>query len=254
MALELFDLGRLVRGAGPVYAGLYRGADGRELPDRSIMEMARRQARIIREVQPHGPYRLGGFSLGALIALETARALVEEDGESVAFLGLIEPNLPERFWPRKAKRAFLLRRAKTHLDMLRGLSPRQAIAYARDRAKPLGGRLARLLGARSDAAASPYALAGLPPTLAAVRDAGLAAFYAYEIRPYDGHVIFFDSQEGDPLSCRPLEAFPPFVHSYERFSVGGSHSTMLRRPHVVELAEAMSGVLARLDGSRTTAL
>jgi len=47
----------------------------------------------MREVQPRGPYRLGGFCNGGLVAYEMARQL-ERDGEHLEFLGLINPSVP----------------------------------------------------------------------------------------------------------------------------------------------------------------
>jgi hypothetical protein len=47
----------------------------------------------MREVQPRGPYRLGGFCNGGLVAYEMARQL-EQDGERLEFLGLINPSVP----------------------------------------------------------------------------------------------------------------------------------------------------------------
>jgi thioesterase domain-containing protein len=47
----------------------------------------------MRGVQPHGPYRLGGFCNGGLLAYEMACQL-ERDGEQVSFLGLINPSEP----------------------------------------------------------------------------------------------------------------------------------------------------------------
>ena len=47
----------------------------------------------MRGVQPHGPYRLGGFCNGGLLAYEMARQL-EARGEQVEFLGLINPSEP----------------------------------------------------------------------------------------------------------------------------------------------------------------
>ena len=44
----------------------------------------------LRAVQPHGPYRLGGYSAGCLIAFEVA-ARLRQAGEEVAFLLLIDP-------------------------------------------------------------------------------------------------------------------------------------------------------------------
>jgi len=48
----------------------------------------------MRSVQPHGPYRLIGHSLGGLIAYEMARVLTEA-GETVEFLGLLDCEAPD---------------------------------------------------------------------------------------------------------------------------------------------------------------
>ncbi|MCP4659753.1 MAG: non-ribosomal peptide synthetase, partial [bacterium] len=68
------------------YSGLARhlGGDspfyGLQVPDRGgefflteIGEMAEHYVEAIREVQPEGPYRLGGWSMGGLVAFEMAR-------------------------------------------------------------------------------------------------------------------------------------------------------------------------------------
>lgn len=240
--LELYDLGRMLRAGGPVYANLFQGFDGRAPLHRSLADMADYQKRVVREIQPAGPYHLAGFSLGALVALETARRL-REAGEEVTFLGLIEPTLPETCWPPSVKRAFLLRRLRTHLEKLTALPPRQAARYLAERMSPLLGRLRRLAG-KLDGASSPYAMAGLPPELAAAREAGLAALDGYQLRPYAGDAVFFDSVGGDPLSCRPLDVFPAYLRNYTRHVFSGDHASLMREPHVSELADAMSRALA----------
>jgi len=49
---------------------------GDEPGPRTIEAMARAHVATLRRVQPHGPYRLGGFCVGGLIAYEMARQLV----------------------------------------------------------------------------------------------------------------------------------------------------------------------------------
>lgn len=49
----------------------------------------------IRQVQPHGPYILGGYSGGGLTAWEVAR-LLEEAGEAVARVFLLDTPMPMR--------------------------------------------------------------------------------------------------------------------------------------------------------------
>ncbi len=48
----------------------------------------------IRAVRPHGPYYLGGYSFGGLVAYEMARQLLEA-GEEVPFLAMLDSSIPD---------------------------------------------------------------------------------------------------------------------------------------------------------------
>jgi amino acid adenylation domain-containing protein len=77
----------------PIY-GLERpGYESGVVEDLSIPHLAALYLEAVRRRQPHGPYIIAGWSLGGLIAFEMARQL-ENAGESVAFLGLIDTRAP----------------------------------------------------------------------------------------------------------------------------------------------------------------
>jgi len=59
----------------------------------TIEERVRQYMPRLREVQPHGPYVLAGWSLGGGLAYGCAQVLREE-GEEVAFVGLIDAVMP----------------------------------------------------------------------------------------------------------------------------------------------------------------
>jgi amino acid adenylation domain-containing protein len=59
----------------------------------TIEEMATRMAKMIRAVQPAGPYRIAGWSFGGLTAFEVAAQLALA-GEKVEFIGLIDTYYP----------------------------------------------------------------------------------------------------------------------------------------------------------------
>jgi arthrofactin-type cyclic lipopeptide synthetase C len=61
----------------------------REDPDRTIEGMAMRMVQMIRAVQPHGPYRIAGYSNGGPLAYEIAAQLLGAD-QRIDFLGLID--------------------------------------------------------------------------------------------------------------------------------------------------------------------
>ncbi|MGA4405222.1 amino acid adenylation domain-containing protein [Ralstonia nicotianae] len=60
---------------------------------RTIEGLAKRLKAAMRAVQPHGPYRLAGWSFGGVLAYEIAIQLIGED-EEVEFLGLLDTRQP----------------------------------------------------------------------------------------------------------------------------------------------------------------
>ncbi len=82
----------------PFYGLQHRGTDGREAPHESVEEMAAEYLRDMREVQPRGPYYIGGFSGGGTAAYELAQQLTQQ-GEEVGLLFMLDslcPVMPER--------------------------------------------------------------------------------------------------------------------------------------------------------------
>ncbi len=74
----------------PSYGLRARGIDdGGSIPH-SLVEMASEYVDAVRQVQPHGPYALGGFCLGGAIAVEMASRL-RAAGEETAMLILVDP-------------------------------------------------------------------------------------------------------------------------------------------------------------------
>lgn len=73
----------------PFYAIQARGFEEGQYPNESIEVMAEEYIRGIREVQPNGPYLIGGWSFGGLIASEMVSQLLQQ-GEKVSLLVLID--------------------------------------------------------------------------------------------------------------------------------------------------------------------
>ena len=84
--LYCVKLARCIGAERPFYAIDPHGVH--DVAPRSIEEMARQRLELVRQAQPGGPYALGGFCNGALVAFEMARQL-EAAGEKVASLVLI---------------------------------------------------------------------------------------------------------------------------------------------------------------------
>lgn len=65
----------------PLYGLQCKGLDGITEPFNDLQVMARNYVEEIRLIQPHGPYLLGGGSMGGLVAYEMAQQLLEMNQE-----------------------------------------------------------------------------------------------------------------------------------------------------------------------------
>ncbi|MGR3365796.1 MAG: type I polyketide synthase [Sagittula sp.] len=93
--LNLRHLAHLLGTDRPFYGVQARGLYGGEAPHETIEEAARDYISEIRQVQPEGPYMLGGFSGGGITAYEVARQL-EAEGQAVSLVVLLDTPLPQR--------------------------------------------------------------------------------------------------------------------------------------------------------------
>ncbi len=96
--LSIAALARLVGPAFPFYGVSLGDLPASQDPADLLPAIAERFLPDLRAVLPRGPYHLGGYSLGGLVALEVARRLVA-DGERVDLLALLDvygPNYPKR--------------------------------------------------------------------------------------------------------------------------------------------------------------
>jgi acyl transferase domain-containing protein/thioesterase domain-containing protein len=77
----------------PLYGLQALGVDGRQRPLSTVEAMAASYLQAIRKVQPTGPYLLGGYSAGGVIAFEMTRRLLDL-GERVGLLVLFDTVSP----------------------------------------------------------------------------------------------------------------------------------------------------------------
>ena len=93
--LNLRHLAHLLGQDRPFYGVQARGLYGGEAPHDSIEDAARDYIAEMRQVQPSGPYMIGGFSGGGITAYEIARQL-EMMGEEVSIVVMLDTPLPQR--------------------------------------------------------------------------------------------------------------------------------------------------------------
>ncbi|RKG66141.1 non-ribosomal peptide synthetase, partial [Corallococcus exercitus] len=195
--LAYSELARRLGPSLPVYGLQSRGLDGRPVAE-SIEEMAGLYIEALRTVQPHGPYQLGGWSLGGLVAYEMAQRL-REAGEAVDLLALIDTHVPGLTKPSQDT---------THLDA----ETRARLAFAHATATAFGQELSLsddVLAQGTDEAMLDHLLqeglrarildAHSGPTqlraLFQVFRANLFAQEKYVPRPYDGTALLLSAGE-----------------------------------------------------------
>jgi amino acid adenylation domain-containing protein len=87
------ELARSLGADQPFYAFQSRGIDGQQDPRLSIEDMAEDYLRAMRAAQPEGPYLLGGWSMGGVVAYEMARQL-HAQGEKTSLLFAVDASIP----------------------------------------------------------------------------------------------------------------------------------------------------------------
>ncbi len=108
-----------------------------------LEDLATTYARDIRAFQPEGPYTLGGYSAGGMLAFEIARQL-RVQGQTVALLVLFDTLCPGVAMERPAPPYAPPLRDKLsyHAAIWVGLRPRDKLAYVQERARGIGRRVA----------------------------------------------------------------------------------------------------------------
>lgn len=87
------NLVKYLNGAYSLYAIQDPGIESDDLLFNNIEEMAAHYVYLIRQIQPKGPYMIGGASAGATISFEMARQLLLM-GQKIIFLGLFDGWVP----------------------------------------------------------------------------------------------------------------------------------------------------------------
>ena len=121
----------------------WRPCYGLELPDAldeeepliSVEELAGHCVNEILQIQPNGPYNIGGYSFGGLIAFETASQLQEKSGEK-AKVFVFDSRL------RVQKRYSVFQRIKWALNLFR----QERFNYMRYVARELGNQVGQRFG------------------------------------------------------------------------------------------------------------
>ncbi|WP_263451602.1 non-ribosomal peptide synthetase [Hyalangium gracile] len=255
-----FELASLLKTDRPIYGLQPRGLDGREPAHRTIEEMAAWYVDAIKLVQPRGPYHLCGWSFGGLVAFEMARQL-KARGEQVARLVLLDTPSPSRPSLRGlATEGRLLwgivsRHLWTYLSgyaALRLLGKSDAPEVKKDSAlwRDLFPKLQQLVAESAMAPVIPeesrvlmFQQAEMDQLFRVFLSSAMASA-RYRGGSYGGPMYLIRaSEDADPKEDQALGWTRIVRGQVHRRPVSGSHMTLLRAPHVQEVAAVLDEVL-----------
>jgi amino acid adenylation domain-containing protein len=215
-------------------------------------EIARHLVLALREKQPRGPYRLGGFCIGAVVAYEVARQLMMA-GQEVEQLVLLEPLNPLQSAPVRFATALkrMSIRVGFRFNELRQLGIDEFPVYARRRwkgVKCLFTDVAWRFSARSRFQNRKLHLPDLEKIF-------FFAASAYKPKPLRCPTVIFRCKDwpmlaaGDPyFGWREMLTGPSETHE-----VPGDHAGIFREPNVKVLADKLRDCLQNARPLRTPA-
>lgn len=245
--LELWAVLRVLDTQRPVYGLQARGLEADQEPHVSVADMASDYIQHMRSVQGSGPYAIGGYSFGGLVAFEIAQRL-RRMGERVELLSLIDTQVHGRYlplWPSLRLRAIRMRGT---LRILWNLGPRERLGYLQDKSMVLVDRIRAGFGRkplRPDLVGDLIGEANFPAPLRRVRGAMLLAMRDYCPAPYPGKVVFLRAAEAGDGDSLPV--WRKVVRGGLDISVmPGNHDQMIAGPNAKELAGALARHLSTM--------
>jgi amino acid adenylation domain-containing protein len=210
----------------------------------SMQELASSYLLELRRHQPRGPYRLGGWSFGGMVAFEMALQLTAS-GEEVALVALLSSHLP-RLGGRPLRRDhdFLRVFLREHrLDVTPpGWNPDSApqlLEYAFDKARPAG------------IVAPDSTLRDFSRVIRRYeRVYNLHVEMARRYRPQGRipRVAVFEAQDDSADGNGRLLKWNEFVDHFTSIGIPGDHFSILQQPNVDALGEALKSELLAADG------
>lgn len=208
----------------PFYGLQPLGVDGQNPPLTCIEDMAAYYIKALRKVQPQGPYSIGGWSFGGLVAFEMAQQLVKS-GQEVALLAILDTSSPTNkpnFWDGYK---FLLTTTVRHilpflLDYFYLLMP-----FTNFMPQQLKQQILREL-----------TLLPMFP----VFQANNKATIDYLAQPYQGKITLFKSSSQEKIAnLDSTLGWNQLSSEIDVHIVPGNHFSMLKKPNVQLLGEQL---------------
>jgi thioesterase domain-containing protein/acyl carrier protein len=239
----------------PVYGLMHECRTGKQVRHTQLVDIAANHLQEIRLVQPRGPYYLGGFCFGGMVAFEIAQQL-RQQGEEVALLFLLDlatikncsfllgqnPGSETMSAKLKSLRDEVCR----HFHYLAALPPREQFTYVRVRAMDRARKMFRYSKIVSKKIVRNFYFAvhhDLPLSFHEqyISEVDRHAVANYKPQPYWGRVLFFKANGGsydDQLVAKLVG------DGLEAHEVQCGHSEIIKEPYIRVWAEKLKSCLS----------
>ena len=221
----------------PFYGLQAQGLDGKSQVPKRIEDIAATYIAEIKTLLPEGPYCLGGYSLGGIIAFEMAQQL-HQQGAQVNLVALLDPDPPQ----------FLstFQRTVRHLKRLSILqTPTSQMAYLwnrfTSRLKQEVAQIQRQLGQPLTPTTHKFLL----------EETLHQAFSNYIAKPYPGRLTLFKGSDAfvddDLIPTATVDGLAAWqqltLQGLEVHQIPGSHADLLQPPSVDVVREKLQQYL-----------
>jgi len=222
----------------PCYGLQAKGLEDGQEPHTRIEDMAAHYIQALQIVQPTGPYFLGGWSMGGVVAFEMAQQL-HAQGQRVALLALLDGRIPtpDETFPEEDSEAIGL------VEQYFGISfgPMESLAEL-----PKDEQLAFMLEQAKSAGLVPAELdVSQARRFVALLRSDLRATQNYGLHLYPGRITVFKASETPAgASSDPTLGWNEWASGgVEVHVVPGNHANLMYEPHVEILAEKLTACL-----------
>jgi thioesterase domain-containing protein len=206
-------------------------------PINRIKRMAELAIERMRTFQTSGPYNIGGYSFGGLVAFEIARQLAAV-GETVDSLFLIEAMFDERYWPKVVWARAMIRRAGWQLIRIAQMNPRTAWQETWFSAARLSSRLHRRF-TRTRISAN-FSHGDILP----LRRNAVDAMAHYQPLRYEGPLTLIAPRVDHNFGCKAITLWRRLAEPIEALLISGDHLSIVRdRQSVRSVAEIIANRL-----------
>jgi amino acid adenylation domain-containing protein len=244
-------LARLLGEDQPFYGLQSQGLDDERAPLTDLASMATAYVAAMRQVQPEGPYLMGGWSMGGVVAFEMA-AQLRQAGQRVALLALMDSRIPD-VWAdtdHAQLMAWFLRdlgsrfgtRMELSSDGLRHLDEKAQRRLVIERARELSALAPGMGEAQLDRILRVF-MANMRALERYVPQTGVAPIVLFRARDEVSQEL---SVHNAAARWKALTSGP-----VDEQLVPGDHYSMFEPPHIEELARCVGTALGRVhDATR----